>query len=312
MVKKVFIHVCILVLLLYAIRFFLYTGLKQNEQGLFKKFSVMFLEKNNYDNLFIGSSRAECHFNPLIFDSINGFNSYNIGVSGSNNAFTYAILKAYLHKSYPPKQIIFNLDFHFSHESSDTIYEFPRFFPFLENHVLYKELKKRDPRFFMFKYFPFFSLPQMNDKYLNWCIRGYINKPSPYDCSGEKGNLKISSMEYKNLDELDTTHYKGLVLKENLDYLDSIVQLSKKVHARLILVVSPTFISGINRITNFPQHIKRFSDFARKNDILFIDYSTDTMCFQKKWFADFYHMKPEGCDAFTLKFSQDYKRSNVE
>ena len=308
MVKKLLLHTIVFISLLYIARFLLHQGLRENEEGIFKKFNTIFLQSNDFNNLFIGSSRAECHFNPSVFDSICGFDSYNLGVSGSNNAFTYGILKSYLWKSKAPNQVIFNLDFHFSHESSDTIYEFPRFFPYLSNPVLYEELKKRDSRFFLFHYFPFLSLPQMNDKYLNWSLRGFLKMPSTYDKSGLKGNLKIIPLEYKNLDSIKLKSYQAFLLKENLDYLDSIINLTKKMNSRLIIVVSPTYIDGIRRIKNFEEHLSLFSDLAKERGIPFMDYSRDSICYQKEYFADYYHMKEVGCDTFSIKLSNDFKR----
>ena len=312
MFKRILLYIVLILSLLYLTRYVVHLGLRESKSGIFKKFSVMFLENNDYENIFIGSSRAECHFNPLIFDSITGFNSFNIGVSGSNNAFTFAILKSYLANSKPPRQIIFNLDFHFAHESSDTIYEFPRFFPYLSNDVLYKELNKIDSRFTLFKYFPFISLPQMNDKYLNWSLRGWLNQSSAYDRSGQKGNLKIIPLEYKNIDSIKQAPYKAYILQENLDYLDSIINLSHQINATLIAVISPTYKEGLLKITNYKEHLEKFSKFLKSRRVFLFDYSEDEMCVQKKFFADYYHMKGIGCDTFSLKFALDFKKNVLQ
>ncbi|HWY35544.1 MAG TPA: hypothetical protein VNX68_12935 [Nitrosopumilaceae archaeon] len=273
----------------------------------------MFEQKNDYNTLFIGSSRAECHFNPRIFDSITGLNSFNIGISGSNNAFTYGILKSYLLKSTPPSVIIMNIDFHYSNESSDTIYNFPRYFPYLDHPVLYQELQKRDKRFFWFKYFPFYSLAFTGDKYINASLRGYFNVKSPYDESSFKGNQRIIPLQYKNLDSIPATKYKGVILPENLNYLDSIISLSRKIGSQLYFVISPSYFKGTDRIINIRDHIQRFIDLGEKKHIQVWNYTNDSLCTKKELFADFYHMKSEGCDLFTIQFSNDFlnnKRRN--
>ena len=307
--KKIITYTVLILILSYGIRFLLHNGIRKNKEGIFAKFNTVFSEKNDYNTLFIGSSRAECHYNPAIFDSITGFNSYNIGMQGSNNAFTYGVLKSYLVNSKAPQLIIMNLDFHFSNESSDTIYAYPRYFPYLQNSVLYSELQKRDKRFFAFKYFPLYSLAHMGDKYLNSSIRGYLGKKSPYDELMHKGNGKILPLNYTDLDTLPTGKYEGGILPENMDYLDSIVRLGNSINAKIYFVISPTYFKGSERITNLTAHLQRFKDFAKTKNIPVWDYTNDTICSQKELFADFYHMKGEGCDLFTRKFSREFKTS---
>ncbi len=308
MLKKITLYLILISGLAYGIRYILYKGIRHNQKGLYHKLDQLFLQKNEFNTIFIGSSRAECHFNPRIFDSITGLNSFNIGMSGSNNAFTYSLLKAYLYNSKAPANIIMNLDFHFSHESSDTIYNYPRYFPYLSNPVLYTELKKIDPRFFWFKNFPLYTFAHMGDKYLNYSLRGYFGWNGPYMQESYKGNEKVIPLNYKNIDSIPSTPYKGSILPENMAYLDSIVTLSRQLRAKIYFVISPTYYKGSNRISNLTEHINNFKQFAQQKNIPVFDYTNDSICYQKNLFADFYHMKGNGCDIFSGKFSGDFAR----
>lgn len=309
MLKKILFYIFLLLLLSWGLQFFIYTGIRKNESGLFDKFNKIFHEENNYDVLFVGSSRAECHFNPKIFDSITGYNSYNIGISGSNNSFTYGIYKAYLSKSKAPKYAIMNIDYQFAHESSDTIYEFPRFFPYLDNEILFNELNKRDKRFFLFKYLPPYAIAFLGDKYFNIALRGYSNNPSSYDEQCYKGFQSINPLNYKDLENEDTCKYKAWILKENSDYLDSIISISKDKNIELIFVVSPLHKNGIKRVKNVGEVISQFGAIAQKNNILFMNYHLDSISNDDTNFADFYHMKNKGATLFSKKFSSDFIRS---
>ncbi len=242
----------------------------------------------------------------MIFDSITGLNSFNIGMSGSNNAFTYSLLKAYLYKSKAPRCLIMNLDFHFAHESSDTIYNYPRYFPYLNNPVLYEELTHFDKRFYAFRYFPLYTLSHMGDKYLNYSLRGYFHLNGPYMQESYKGNEKVIYLNYKNFDSLSCSPYKASVLPENLHYLDSVYVLSQKINAQLYFVISPTYYKGSHRIVNLKEQLQRFYDFSRERNIPVLDYTEDSLCYQHEHFADFYHMKGSGADLFSLKFAKDF------
>lgn len=305
--KKIIFYFFVLTALSFVLRFFIHEGLRKNQSGVFDKLNIIFHQTNLHEVLFIGSSRAECHFNTKLFDSITGLKSYNMGISGSNNSFTYGIFKSYLSNHPSPKIAIMNIDFHFAHQGSDTIYEFPRFFPYLDNKVLYDELVKRNKRFFAFKYIPFYSLPFLGEKYLNNCFRGYMNRPSTYDLSMYQGFQYINPIEYKKINYTDTISYTATILKENLDYLDSIIYVCKEKNIKLFFVVSPTHQIVSKRIKNIGDHIGKFQSIAGQNHIPFMNYTNDSICANDKYFADLYHMKKEGADLFTVKFSKDFK-----
>ncbi len=290
---------------IFLLRFVIHEGLRKNNFGIFKKYSVMFLEKNNFNTLVIGSSRAAGHFNPRIIDSVLGFNTFNIGVEGSNNLLTYGVLKSYLYNSSLPKTIIMNIDYHFAHHSSDTVFNFPRFFPYLDNPVLYNVLKGKKQEFFFYKYFPMTSLAYMGDKFLNSSIRGYLQYKSPYDAEYYQGNQKVISLEHKDFNLLDSSKYLATILPENLQYLDSTILLCQKNNIQLYFVISPCYIQGTRRITNAEDQINAFKLFAKQRDIPMFDYSYHEISYQKDLFADYYHMKGIGCDRFSRVFSND-------
>ncbi|MDP2385112.1 MAG: hypothetical protein Q8M29_01955 [Bacteroidota bacterium] len=308
LVKKIVFYTLLIVILSWLLEYAVLNGIRKNKIGLYNKFNRIFHQQNNYDLLIIGSSRAEGHFNTKIIDSIVGCNSFNIGISGSNNAFTYGIYKTYLSKSKAPKIVVMNIDFHFSHHSSDTIYEFPRYFPYLDNEILYNELKQRDPRFYLFKYMPLYKLAFMGDKYLNIAARGYTGKPGIYDWDCYKGFQAINPIQFKDISKEDTSTYKGIILKENIDYLDSIISISKKNSTKVYIVVSPTYIKGSKRIVNLEEHMKGFEKVAKEREIPFMDYTKDSICYKGNLFADFYHMKKEGAVRFSSKFANDFKK----
>ncbi len=126
-----------------------------------------------------------------------------------------------------------------------------------------------------------------------------------------KGNEKVVPLNYKYLDSLPCNTYRASILPENLAYLDSIITLSRNKGAQICFVISPTYYKGAERINNLHEHLDRFRRYASEHKVPLFDYSHDSLCYQKELFADFYHMKGEGCDVFTKKFSEEYKRESV-
>ena len=57
--KRALLSVLISLLLLYIVRELEYQGVRRNESGEFAKLRETFLEPQDYDLIYIGSSRAE-------------------------------------------------------------------------------------------------------------------------------------------------------------------------------------------------------------------------------------------------------------
>ena len=96
---------------MYATQWFIYKGLTINKQGVYHKYSSIFLRSNNYNALVLGSSRAEMHTDTKLLDSLTGLNTFNAGVSGASTRMAYIVLKSYLQNSKMPKTIFLEIDF---------------------------------------------------------------------------------------------------------------------------------------------------------------------------------------------------------
>src|SRR5882762_1000467 len=94
--KRSLIFILISLALLYVLRAIEYAGIRKNKKGEFAKLNQAFEEKNNFDILVIGSSRAECEFYTPIIDSATGLHSFNIGMTGAVMPLIRATLEAYL------------------------------------------------------------------------------------------------------------------------------------------------------------------------------------------------------------------------
>ena len=106
------IQVIVAILLVVLAREVVYIGIRNNKIGEYDKLNTIFLKENNFDLLFIGSSRTESHYNPGIFDSITGLSSYNIGLEAASSRMIKGELLAYLEHSEAPKYVVINIDFH--------------------------------------------------------------------------------------------------------------------------------------------------------------------------------------------------------
>lgn len=301
--KKSLVFAFIAIALLYVVRAFEYAGIRKNEKGEFAKLHLSFEEKNNFDLIVIGSSRAESQFYMPHIDSCTGLNAYNLGMTGAVLPFMRTTLEAYLVHSTPPKYVVLNLDLHSFSDNPDTIYNFPRYFAFLNNEKLYEGLKERDKRFLFFKYFPFYSMPYYTSRYFDSSIRGWIGKEGKYDAYYESGfapepvNSKLG-----DFDTLTIPYFNNPAPAFAIPELDKIDSICKKNNTRLIFALAPLYCRWEEHVVNYPALKEQFHDYAAKHNISFIDLSHDSIRFNQTLYADPAHLDKAGALLFTRHF----------
>lgn len=309
--KRIIFYVFLVIILAYAWRELTYIGIRQNKIGEYDKLNTIFLKKNNFSTVIIGSSRAETHVVPSIIDSVTGQNTFNMGMEGEFMPLVFGILKAYLVHSEIPKNIIINIDYH-PYTGKVVVNRFPRFYPYLSNKALYESLTKAEPRYFWFKRNPFYSMSFFNDQYLYASVRGFAGIKSRFDRSFDKGYV-AGTVEFQQI--FDTIHYVpfySLPEKDIFENFDSIINLCKQKKINLIPVVTPMYYKGTKAVVNQKELIEKFSGMIKKHDLPFLDYSTDAMCYDTIWFSDPYHLNKKGSEFFSRKFAKDLQQYLVK
>ncbi len=268
----------------------------------------MFLKKNNFETLIVGSSRAETHYNCKIIDSVLQTNSYNIGIQGASLPFSFEIFKAYLENSTFPKNVIFNIDYHAKRCDYDTVFMFPRYFPYLKNKKLYHSLRKKDERFFYFRYLPFYSLTYMGDKYVSGALRGFIGRSGKYDEQYFKGYTPILDLNFVPPFQWKYVEYNSCDGDVIYNTIDSIADLCHTNHAKLYLVISPVYSKFSDVILNKNNMIEKLHSKADAIQIPIFDYSNDSISTEASLFADPIHLKEKGAELFTIELTNDLKK----
>lgn len=300
MIKKIITYFLIITALLYGFRWLHYKGLLKQTQGYYGKFNSAFFKKNNYDLLFLGSSRAEMHYNTRIFDSLTGFNSFNLSLAGADPQVAYAAFKAYLLNSKIPVQIIYEVDYHYLHFKNDHIKDFNNYFPFLSNQILRSEFNKIDSRMDHFYYNPYFSLPFTGQKNISTSLHGWLNIPNQIDSLYYKGYFKESlrpDLKFKHVEP-----YAASINILSRNYLDSIIQICKTNNIKLTLVSSPIFAGGKVDLKNKDQIISQIKNIAKINNILYYELSSLSFCDKRTLFVDHFHLNHLGATKFTRYF----------
>ncbi|MES2566305.1 MAG: hypothetical protein V4565_05530 [Bacteroidota bacterium] len=302
MIRKVITYSLLFTSILYIYREFLYVGVRKNKLGIFNKYNELFLEKNkNYNALFLGSSRAEMHFHPKIFDTITGLNSFNLGISGASPRISYSMLKTYCSRHQTPKYIVLNIDYFSLKSDLDMLNDFPRYFPYLSNKFLKRELYNMDNRFNSFYYNPIHSLPYTQFEFLSASLHGWLNIYGRYDTLMYKGFQTTESNEVSHIEQ-PVPKYSFISIK-NRKYIDSIILFAKEKNINLVLITAPVFGRGLKNVTNKSILTRQLDHIAFINHIKYIDYSDSLKFDNPLFFADNEHLNLKGASEFSKSFS---------
>lgn len=301
MIKKGIIYFAVITALLYGLRELHYHGLLKQEKGYCAKYKTAFFEKNNFDVIFLGSSRVEMHYNTRMFDSLTGSNSFNLSLAGATPRVAFAALKAYALNSKMPQQLFYEVDYHFVKYQSKEIKEFNNYFPYLSNVVLREEFNKIDRRINHFYVNPYFSFPYTGLKNLSTGLHGWLNIPNKTDSLYYKGYIKESLRSSLTFNPV-TPYFTYFNLSER-NYLDSIILFCKSRQTAITLVSSPIFGGGKVDLVNKTSIIRQIENISKTHKISYLELSSLQFCDQRALFIDHFHMNYIGSSKFTLLFS---------
>ena len=287
---------------MYGLRYLHYNGLLMRTKGYYAKYKTAFFEKNNFNVLFLGSSRVEMHYNTKQFDSLTGESSFNLSLAGATPQIAFAVLKSYLLNSKAPQFLFYEIDYHSLKYQATEIKEFNNYFPFLNNTVLRNEFSKVDERMNYFYYNPYYSFPYTGLKNISTGLHGWLNIPNKTDSLYYKGFLKEVLRPQLNYNPIKP--YYSFFNVNDRNYLDSIILLCKKNNTKITLISSPIFAGGRVDIINKMQIIRHLNYIAKINNIQFYNYSSLPFCNNRNLFIDHYHMNYQGALKFTPYLSR--------
>jgi hypothetical protein len=297
LIKKIILYFLIITALLFGIRALHYKGLLRQTKGYYAKYKTAFLEKNNFNVVFLGSSRAEMHYDTGMFDSLTQQHAFNLSLAGATPHVAFAALTAYLSKSRAPAYLMYEIDYHALKYKSSEVKEFNNYFPFLSDPVFRKALNGIDARMNHFYYDPYFSLPFTGLKNLSTSLHGWLNLPNKTDGFYHNGFFKEVLRPHLNyMAEQKTYTYFHVAERA---YLDSIISTCKKHNIHITLVSSPVFGGGKTELYNKDQIIKQLKNIAAINQIRYFDLSSLPFCNNRNLFVDHYHLNYAVAEKFT-------------
>lgn len=289
MLKKIIINIAVVFAIVFALDFVIGRAIRffyfKETSGLHFR-TTYSIEKTTADILVFGSSRANHHYVPEVFEDSLKISFYNTGRDGNNIIYQTAILKSILNR-YTPKMII--CDYAWGFEKG----EIDRISSLLPYYRLHKEIRK-----FVELKSPFEKVKLLSEIYpfnsqiLTIAIGNMeINKKRSRDDKGyialfEEWQDEIDSIPNDKIYELDSN---------KISYFREFISVAKESGAMVYIVYSPIFQKYDKN-----QEIDICKNICKSENVPTLDFSRDTLFLQnKQLFYDIEHLNHKGALIFS-------------
>ncbi len=288
------------------------------------------LPKNSLDMVFLGSSHSYCTFDPEIFDNELGINSFQMGMPLQHPDSTYYTLKEVLNYQ-KPKIVVMEVYWDLL-KNDFELNQVKTLFQVLDNEDLKEEyIKEEFPLSEKIKYNT--NILKYQADYFAYKGNEYKNKvKNKFNVKDKETKKQIGIEEYKSKgyvysnykmleDEYDKTNqFKNLNGKDfefsnkQKDFLLKIINLCKENNIKLVFVTAPIANVSIDYIENYDLIHNKISDFAKENNIFYIDYNIinrEENLLTNDNFRDDAHLNHSGVEIVSNHFINILKKNNI-
>lgn len=262
---------------------------KQNHGFLYK--TTYTFNKVNTPVLIIGSSRANHHYYPQVFEDSLKLGCFNSGLDGGHIFYYDAALRCIL-KRYTPKIIV--LDF-LPQELENNPEDYDHLsvlLPYYSTHPEIRDLIMLRSRYERIKLFssiyPYNSLiiPSLTGSLDLHHKAAYEIRLKGFD-PGYNGVLK---------EKLKTVYYKNEIDTNTVNTLQSFIKECSGHKIKLFIIVSPVFTNYKNQ----SESISIAKNIANHYEVKLWNYSQDNYFLNhRELFNDIAHLNPKGAEIFS-------------
>ncbi len=307
---KILFFVLPIILIAMPLDYFISSNLKKSVvhvDGEFLVWNDIYSDNIDVDIAIYGSSRAWVHISPVILKDSLGIDAYNFGIDALNFKFQYFRHQQYLKYNPKPNYIIVSGD-SFSFEREEGFYNYEQILPYM---LFDKDYLKNRKTFNVYSWFDYY-VPLLRYFGQTWDIVRAINvavgleNDPPARIDGYMGMNRPWNDDLENAkDEYGTLKVK--IDDEQIALFDRFLIECEDSGIQVILVYSPSYFESRKFINNHEEIINVWEEFAAIHDLLFLDYTQDTMCYNRDYFYNSSHLNKTGSELFSSKLAIDLK-----
>lgn len=283
-------------------------GLHRSRYLYYSDWSDLYSGTINADMLVLGTSRAYIHVSPAILDTALQLNSYNLGMDGASFDIQYDILRLYLQRNKKPEYILQEVGYP-TFVKSDSVQYFHEFISYINDTAVWNIVKRHNSSIGLpERYFPLYKyngeLPLIKEGLMSYVGHG-------------SKDLKYKGYEARDY-PWDSTFYlfkknnpKGKIMPTDSSVVAVFGQYLDQCKAngiKVILFYPPTYYQSMPYILNYKQIHQMILGCAAAHGVPFLDYTNDTMNFNRSYFYNTQHLNKRGAEIFSIKLANDIKR----
>lgn len=265
----------------------------------------------NAQLLIYGSSRAWVQFSAAILQDSLGLSAYNMGIDGHNFGLQYFRHTEFLRGNPKPEIIIQEVDI-FSLQKRPDLYNYAQFLPYM---LWNKEIRRNTSSYAGFSSWDFYA------PLIRYCVEYEAFAESIKQLCCAKSSPPSRHLGYRGIN-LAWSNDLALARSKMDSYevvpdtatcvlFDTFLAECRENGIRVVLVYPPEYIEGQQFVKNRAEVIDRYRHIARRHELLFLDYSDDSLCFDKQYFYNALHLNKRGSELFTATLAHDLKKYAV-
>lgn len=241
--------------------------------------------------LIFGSSRANHHYRPDVFEKSLGVTYYNTGRDGEFILYNYAVLKAVL-KRYLPKIIILDFSPGEFAKTTDSYDRLSVLLPFYRSHPEMRSIIELRSNFEKVKLISY--IYPYNSALLNILSQNAILPAEKKE--DIQGYLPLTKIWSDSI-QVDNALTKYEVDSITVNSYESFIRDCKNSKVQLYIVCSPFFI----RRSHIDYSVQLADQIAKKYNVEFYNYVTDTNFINHATlFDDPAHLNNDGAKIFSI------------
>lgn len=260
----------------------------------------------NHDMLILGSSRAWVHVSPQIMDSILLVDSYNMGEDGTDALVHIELFRLYDNHNPPVSSVVYCVDEIILEKN--LILPQGDCYPQYINHPIIKRLSERYNYFSAYNYIIPFTKYISNKNFITGLMEFFhIKHYTTNKVKGYEGQLLDWDNSFDDFKLVHKDGYHTILSQECMREFEIFVQELKDRNIQLILTWSPQYYEAKELSLDRQEALSFYQSLVQKYNVSFLDYSEDSICYNKDYFYNSQHMNKKGAELFTEKLAKDIK-----
>ena len=310
---KVGITAIIIFIASFVIDGFVSHNLRHSSAQLFSPWNDLYADTLRYDMVFLGSSRTYMHYNPEVFDSVLGTNSFNCGLSARGLDAQTAKYHAFCRCHGMPDYLLLNLDICVFHPSEQTEQEQKyivahtdreQFFPYFFDRKLVSELCSCGSEDISWteRYLPLIRYAG----YKNVLFEAFGGNSMP-QAPTVRG---FSDFDYK--DDWDYQTWGHFRYKKDERFDSLLALLMAECHSNNVtpvFVLGPAYDQYMLQMDNRDEALAIVQNMAKQYDAPLFDFTDCSISSDSAYFCDPIHLNSRGAYLFSMLLAQSLQDS---